>query len=112
LKIADFGLAREFGSPLKQYSTNVVTLWYRCPSLLLGAKDYTTALDMWYASPTPLTLETSDRTRLPTGCFFTSYSDGSCASLPDVPSYCLQVCRLHLRGVDHTQAAISGEGGN
>ncbi|MEQ2175808.1 hypothetical protein GOODEAATRI_021510, partial [Goodea atripinnis] len=39
LKIGDFGLAREYGSPLKQYTPVVVTLWYRSPELLLGAKD-------------------------------------------------------------------------
>ncbi len=38
LKVADFGLAREYGSPLKRYTPIVVTLWYRCPELLLGAK--------------------------------------------------------------------------
>ncbi len=38
LKIADFGLAREYGSPLKEYSPVVVTLWYRAPELLLGIK--------------------------------------------------------------------------
>lgn len=34
----DFGLAREYGSPLKPYTPIVVTLWYRSPELLLGAK--------------------------------------------------------------------------
>jgi len=29
LKIADFGLSREYGSPLKPYTDLVVTLWYR-----------------------------------------------------------------------------------
>jgi cell division cycle 2-like len=29
LKIADFGLARHFGNPLKPYTQPVVTLWYR-----------------------------------------------------------------------------------
>eukprot|EP01116_Phalansterium_solitarium_P002739 TRINITY_DN1295_c0_g1_i1.p1 TRINITY_DN1295_c0_g1~~TRINITY_DN1295_c0_g1_i1.p1 ORF type:complete len:511 (+),score=123.95 TRINITY_DN1295_c0_g1_i1:109-1533(+) len=47
LKIADFGLAREYGSPLKTYTHMVVTLWYRAPELLLGTKKYTTAIDMW-----------------------------------------------------------------
>merc|ERR1712060_247619 len=28
-------------------TTNVVTLWYRCPELLFGAKSYTTAVDIW-----------------------------------------------------------------
>ncbi|XP_062363471.1 cyclin-dependent kinase 11B isoform X7 [Cinclus cinclus] len=38
LKVGDFGLAREYGSPLKPYTPVVVTLWYRAPELLLGAK--------------------------------------------------------------------------
>lgn len=38
LQIGDFGLAREYGSPLKQYTPIVVTLWYRAPELLLGIK--------------------------------------------------------------------------
>ena len=47
LKIADFGMAREYGSPLKQYTTLVVTQWYRGPELLLGGTEYSTALDIW-----------------------------------------------------------------
>ncbi|XP_043851438.1 cyclin-dependent kinase 11B isoform X8 [Dromiciops gliroides] len=47
LKVGDFGLAREYGSPLKAYTPVVVTLWYRAPELLLGAKEYSTAIDMW-----------------------------------------------------------------
>jgi cyclin-dependent kinase 8/11 len=49
VKIADFGLARIYQSPLKPLSDNgvVVTIWYRAPELLLGAKHYTTGVDMW-----------------------------------------------------------------
>lgn len=47
LKIGDFGLAREYGSPLKQYTPIVVTLWYRAPELLLGIKEYSVKIDMW-----------------------------------------------------------------
>ncbi|KAM3719561.1 Cyclin-dependent kinase [Dirofilaria immitis] len=47
LKIGDFGLSREFGDPLKPYTPIVVTLWYRAPELLLGVKEYSTAVDMW-----------------------------------------------------------------
>jgi len=47
LKIGDFGLAREYGSPLKKYTSIVVTLWYRAPELLLGTKEYSTAIDLW-----------------------------------------------------------------
>ncbi|WVQ94241.1 hypothetical protein IAU59_001319 [Kwoniella sp. CBS 9459] len=47
IKVADFGLARKFGDPLGEMTQLVVTLWYRSPELLLGAKEYTTAVDMW-----------------------------------------------------------------
>ncbi|XP_076032899.1 cyclin dependent kinase 11B pitslre isoform X2 [Oratosquilla oratoria] len=47
LKVGDFGLAREYGSPLKGYTPIVVTLWYRAPELLLGAKEYSTHIDVW-----------------------------------------------------------------
>ena len=47
LKVGDFGLAREYGSPLKAYTSIVVTLWYRAPELLLGMKQYSTHIDVW-----------------------------------------------------------------
>ncbi|KAI4330096.1 hypothetical protein MLD38_028403 [Melastoma candidum] len=49
VKIADFGLARIYQAPLKTLFDNgvVVTIWYRAPELLLGAKHYTSAVDMW-----------------------------------------------------------------
>lgn len=49
VKIADFGLARWFGLPLKPMTPRVVTLWYRAPELLLQAKTQTTSVDMWAA---------------------------------------------------------------
>ncbi|CAG9462040.1 unnamed protein product [Pedinophyceae sp. YPF-701] len=47
LKLADFGLARAFGIPVRPYTHEVVTLWYRAPEILLGAKHYSTPVDMW-----------------------------------------------------------------
>jgi len=47
LAIADFGLARKYGDPVRPYTATVVTLWYRCPELLCGASAYSTPLDMW-----------------------------------------------------------------
>lgn len=47
LKLADFGLARAFGVPVRSYSHEVVTLWYRAPDVLLGSRHYTTAIDIW-----------------------------------------------------------------
>lgn len=55
LKLADFGLARLYGDAggggknrrAREMTELVVTLWYRAPELLLGAKEYDTAIDMW-----------------------------------------------------------------
>uniref|UniRef100_A0A1I7TKH0 cyclin-dependent kinase n=1 Tax=Caenorhabditis tropicalis TaxID=1561998 RepID=A0A1I7TKH0_9PELO len=47
IKIADFGLARNFSFPSRNYTHEVVTLWYRPPEILLGSQRYSTSLDMW-----------------------------------------------------------------
>ncbi|KAI9143624.1 kinase-like domain-containing protein [Paraphysoderma sedebokerense] len=48
LKIADFGLAREFNAyRTRPMTPTVVTRWYRAPELLLEAERYDTKLDMW-----------------------------------------------------------------
>ncbi|KAJ3378177.1 Cyclin-dependent kinase catalytic subunit [Entophlyctis sp. JEL0112] len=47
LKLADFGLARAVGIPLRTYTHEVVTLWYRSPEILLGSRHYSAAVDMW-----------------------------------------------------------------
>jgi serine/threonine-protein kinase BUR1 len=60
LKIADFGLARHYdeavpqpgkgnGEAHRDYTTLVVTRWYRPPELLLQLRRYTPAIDMWGA---------------------------------------------------------------
>ncbi|KAF1446096.1 CDK5 kinase, partial [Pygoscelis papua] len=61
LKLADFGLARAFGIPVRCYSAEVVTLWYRPPDVLFGAKLYSTSIDMWSA-----------------GCIFAGSATGGC----------------------------------
>ncbi|KPI39567.1 Serine/threonine-protein kinase ssn3 [Cyphellophora attinorum] len=50
VRIGDLGLARLFHKPLSSLYTGdkvVVTIWYRSPDLLLGARHYTPAIDMW-----------------------------------------------------------------
>ncbi|OII75416.1 uncharacterized protein cubi_01937 [Cryptosporidium ubiquitum] len=47
LKLADFGLARAFGIPVRSYTHEVVTLWYRAPDVLMGSKKYSTSVDIW-----------------------------------------------------------------
>lgn len=73
IKLADFGLARAFGVPVRVYTHEVrltlasfterrrdalasmcvcvcfkvVTLWYRAPEVLLGSPRYSTPVDVW-----------------------------------------------------------------
>ena len=49
LKICDFGLSRYFSLPMRQYSPNVVSIWYRAPELLFGVHYYDLAIDIWSA---------------------------------------------------------------
>ncbi|CAA7408017.1 unnamed protein product [Spirodela intermedia] len=47
LKIADLGLSRSFTIPIKKYTHEILTLWYRAPEVLLGATHYSTPVDIW-----------------------------------------------------------------
>jgi len=47
MKLADFGLARMYGTPQRKLSPQAITLWYKPPELLLGADEYCSAADMW-----------------------------------------------------------------
>ena len=47
IKLADFGLARAIGLPVRSYTHEVVTLWYRAPEILLGCRYYSTPVDVW-----------------------------------------------------------------
>jgi len=35
--------------PIRPYTHEVITLWYRAPEILLGAIDYFTPCDIWSA---------------------------------------------------------------
>ncbi|KAF8967673.1 kinase-like domain-containing protein [Flammula alnicola] len=47
LKIADFGLARDFADPGYKMTCQVITRWYRPPELLFGSRYYSSAVDIW-----------------------------------------------------------------
>ena len=47
MKLADFGLARMYGTPKTRLSPQAITLWYKPPELLLGANEYSAVVDMW-----------------------------------------------------------------
>lgn len=61
LKLADFGLARAFGIPVRSYTHEVVTLWYRAPDVLMGSRKYSTPVDIWSC-----------------GCIFAEMANGRC----------------------------------
>lgn len=47
IKLADFALVRILGHPPKKFTTEVITLWYRPPEILMGQKDYSASVDIW-----------------------------------------------------------------
>lgn len=47
IKVADFGLGRSFGIPVRNYTHEIVTLWYRAPEILLGSQRYSCPVDVW-----------------------------------------------------------------
>ena len=78
LKLADFGLARAFGIPVRSYTHEVVTLWYRAPDVLMGSRKYSTPVDIWSC-----------------GCIFAEMANGRCVYFSDerLVVYCLLCCR-------------------
>lgn len=51
IKICDFGLARTITFPMRPYTHDVITLWYRPPEILMGnhQTSYSTSVDIWSA---------------------------------------------------------------
>ena len=47
LKLADFGLSRVYSIPIRPYTKEVLTLWYRSPEMMLGINNYAIGLDIW-----------------------------------------------------------------
>ncbi|RNF18814.1 protein kinase [Trypanosoma conorhini] len=47
VKLGDYGLARVENIPVKKYSHDVVSLWYRSPDVMMGTALYGFAVDMW-----------------------------------------------------------------
>jgi len=96
LKLADFGLARAFGIPVRSYTHEVVTLWYRAPDVLMGSRKYSTPVDLWsvgcifgeMSSGRPLFPGTSDADQL-TKIFTTlgTPSEESWPTMVDLPEY-------------------------
>ena len=47
VKIADFGLSRTIHMPLRPYSREILSLWYKSPELCMGYKNYSIGVDTW-----------------------------------------------------------------
>ena len=70
--LLDFGLARAFGIPVRSYTHEVVTIWYRAPDVLMGSRKYSTPVDIWsvgcifaeMANGRPLVAGTSEQDQL------------------------------------------------
>ena len=99
------------GIPVRTYTHEVVTLWYRAPEILLGALDCTAA--------SPLSLVADMLVQVPsTTARLWTYGARSTASLPAVRASLSfvaplkQVYRLHFRGDDQSQAAVPRRLGN
>ena len=46
VKLSSFSMSRSFTNN-RTFTHEVVTLWYRCPEILLGCLHYSTAIDIW-----------------------------------------------------------------
>ncbi|VIO85888.1 cell division control protein 2 homolog, putative [Brugia malayi] len=72
IKLADFGLARAVSVPMRAYTHEIATLWYRPPEILLGENRYSFGVDIWsvgcifaeMAARTPLFKGDSEITQL------------------------------------------------
>lgn len=114
LKLADFGLARAFGIPVKCYSAEVVTLWYRPPDVLFGAKLYTTSIDMWSAGNTgirfnSLTFNFHCHHRAFLGCIFTELANAGRPLFPgsDVDDQLKRIFKLLGTPTEDTWPGVS-----
>jgi cyclin-dependent kinase 2 len=47
IRIADFGSCRSVSLPIRKYTHEVISLWYRPPEILLGAYEYDFSVDIW-----------------------------------------------------------------
>lgn len=47
IQLADFALVRTLTTPPKKLTSEVITLWYRPPEILMGQRNYTAAVDIW-----------------------------------------------------------------
>jgi serine/threonine protein kinase len=47
IQLADFGLARSFYFPIRPFTKEIATMYYRAPEIMLGSKSYSSGTDIW-----------------------------------------------------------------
>lgn len=47
IKLCDFGLSRTIHMPLRPYSQEILTLWYKAPELCINNNNYSVGVDTW-----------------------------------------------------------------
>lgn len=47
MQLSDFALVRKVSRPSNELTTEVVSLWYRPPEILLGKRKYNESVDIW-----------------------------------------------------------------
>jgi len=119
LKLADFGLARAFGIPVRSYTHEVVTLWYRAPDVLMGSRKYSTPVDLWsvgcifgeMAGSRPLFPGTSDADQL-TRIFkvLGTPTETTWPSMAELPEYRGQFEKIEGVFPEFPEASLSTEG--
>ncbi|EKX54680.1 hypothetical protein GUITHDRAFT_49553, partial [Guillardia theta CCMP2712] len=71
VKICDFGLAREYSEGENRVKSEMTTLWYRAPELLMGSETYNCRIDEWSV-----------------GCIILEMLAGSCQTKGKVEDVC------------------------
>jgi len=108
LKIADWGLARNWNEKMEKLTNPVITLWYRPPELLLGCKKYSPKIDMW--SVGCIIAEMFRRSGLLTGSndasqidlIFKTLGHPTVEDFPDIHQVCPQWTKHEPASVDET----------
>lgn len=82
LRLTDFGLTRHCDDSFpRNYASNIITLWYSPPEVLLGSNDYDYKVDVWSAGCILGELLTGET-------FFANYKNDSIAQADVIFSIC------------------------
>lgn len=121
VKLADFGLARRFADPYANMTPVVITLWYRPPELLFGARHYSGAVDIWSMGmvfaelllrvPYAATMSDKEIAQLDTICEAVGTpTEDNWPGVSSLPNYVEMDRRVPVRGRDYYMAKFPTAG--